>query len=121
LRGIVLAGTSDLFLQSRIAEATKSLGFDTKFAAGQEELKEVAKVAVPKLAVLDLASDEYDPFSCARALKLANPSLRILGFFPHVRTELRTRAESSGIDYIVPNSGLLKALKNVLSKEVAGR
>ena len=66
--------------------------------------------------VLDLASSEYDPFSCGKMLKSSFPSLRILGFFPHVRTELRTRARTGGIDYIFPNSSLVKGLNSVLSE-----
>lgn len=114
---VVLAATTDLFLQSRIIEAAKALGFEAEFVAGEEGLKKAAETRKPLLVVLDLASSEYDPFSCTRTLKAFFPSPRILGFFPHVRTELLTRARSAGIDYVVPNSQLLKELKKILSDE----
>ena len=112
---LVLVATTDLFLQSRITEVAKPLGFETKFVKDEQEMAGAAKTLGPGLVVLDLSSSEYDPFSCARTLKAIRPSLSILGFFPHVRTELKTRAKDSGIDYVVPNSVFLKNLKNLLS------
>lgn len=114
---LVVAATTDLFLQSRISEVVKPLGFEAKFVRNSEELTEAVKRANPTLVILDLSSSEYDPFACARTLKSSSPTLKIFGFFPHVREELMTRAKNSGIDYVVPNSGLLKSLKNVLSNE----
>ena len=112
---LVLVATTDLFLQSRITEVAKPLGFETKFVKDEQEMRGAAKTLGPRLVVLDLSSSEYDPFSCARTLKAIRPSLSILGFFPHVRTELKTRAKDSGIDYVVPNSSFLKNLKNLLT------
>jgi len=112
---LVIVATTDLFLQSRITEVAKPLGFETKFAKDEAEVTGAAKTLGPRLVVLDLSSSEYDPFSCARTLKAIRPSLSILGFFPHVRAELKTRAKDSGIDYVVPNSVFLKNLRNLLS------
>ncbi len=114
---LVLAATTDLFLQSRIMEASRSLGFDTEFVIGIEGLKKAAETRNPVLVVLDLASGDYDPFSYATVLKSSFPSLRILGFYPHVRTELENRGRIAGIDYVVPNSRLLNMLKKILSGE----
>jgi hypothetical protein len=43
---------------------------------------------------------------------------KILALFPHIRIDLRLKAEKLMIDYIVPNSGFLKTLKRVVEKEV---
>ena len=112
---LVLVGTTDLFLQSRITEVAKPLGFETKFVKDEQEMTRAAKTLGPRLVVLDLSASEYNPFSCAKTLKTISPSLSILGFFPHVRAELKTRAKDSGVDYVVPNSVFLKNLKNLLS------
>src|SRR3970282_2917156 len=112
---LVLVATTDLFLQSRITEVAKPLGFETKFVKDEQEMAGAAKTLGPGLVVLDLSSSEYDPFFCGKTLKAIRPSLSILGFFPHVRTELKTRAKDSGIDYVLPNSVLLKNLKNLLT------
>ena len=117
----ILAITSDLFLQSRVAELAKSLGVNATLVTTEEDLLRQASLKTPNLVVLDLASLEYDPFSCAQKLKtLASPP-KILAIFPHVRTDLKLKAEKVMIDYIVPNSGFLKTLKRVLEKEVRGK
>jgi CheY-like chemotaxis protein len=112
---LVLAAVTDLFLQSRILEVAKPLGFQVRFVKDGLELAGRPTAANPSLMILDLASEDYDPFSYARTLKMSFPSMKILGFFPHVRTELSMRAKTSGIDYIVPNSGLIKTLKSILA------
>jgi PleD family two-component response regulator len=117
----VLAITSDLFLQSRIAELAKSLGASAKLVTTEEDLLRQANLSPPSIVVLDLASSEYDPFSCARKLKTMTSPPKILGIFPHIRADLKLKAEKVMIDYIVPNSGFLKTLKSVLEKEVQGR
>jgi PleD family two-component response regulator len=117
----VLAITSDLFLQSRITELAKSLGANAKLVTTEEDLVREASLRNPSLVIVDLAASDYDPFSCAQKLKTVASPPKILAIFPHVRTDLKLRAEEVMIDYIVPNSGFLKTLKSVLEKEVKGR
>jgi hypothetical protein len=50
---------------------------------------------------------------------MASPP-KILAIFPHIRADLKLKAEKVMIDYIVPNSGFLRTLKSVLEKEVNG-
>src|SRR4029077_1343182 len=114
----VLAITSDLFLQSRIAELAKSMGANAKLVTNEETLMREANLSHPNLAILDLAASDYDPFSCAQKLKTMASPPRILAIFPHIRVDLKLKAEKIMIDYIVPNSGFLKALKSVLEREV---
>ena len=114
----VLAITSDLFLQSRIAELAKSLGANAKLVTTEEDLLREARLRNPNLAIIDLASSEYDPFLCAQKLKTMTAPPKILGIFPHIRSDLKLKAEKAMIDYIVPNSGFLKTLKGLLEKEV---
>jgi len=117
----VLVITSDLFLQSRVTELTKPLGANATFVTTEEDLLREAKSKEPSLVILDLAASEYDPFSCAQKLKVMSAPPKILGVFPHIRTDLKLKAEKVMIDYIVPNSGFLKTLKSVLEKEVRGK
>ena len=117
----VLAITPDLFLQSRIMELAKSLGANVTLVTTEEDLLRQASLRTPNLVVLDLASSEYDPFSCAQKLKNMTSRPKILAIFPHIRTDLKLRAEKGMIDYVIPNSGFLKTLKSVLEKEVRGK
>jgi PleD family two-component response regulator len=117
----VLAITSDLFLQSRVAELTKSLGANATLVTTEEDLLREAKSKDPSLVILDLAASEYDPFLCAQKLKTLTSPPKILAIFPHIRTDLKLKAEKAMIDYIVPNSGFLKTLKSILEREVRGK
>ena len=117
----VLAITSDLFLQSRILELSKSLGANANLVTTEGDLLRQARLSTPNLVVLDLASSDYDPFSCAQKLKTMTSPPKILAIFPHVRTDLKLKAEKVMIDYIVPNSSFLKTLRSVLEKEAQGK
>jgi CheY-like chemotaxis protein len=117
----VLAITSDLFLQSRIIELAKSLGASAALVTTEEDLLGQSKSKNPNLVILDLSSSDYDPFSCANKLKTLPSPPKILAMFPHIRTDLKLRAEKARIDYIVPNSGFLKTLRSILEKEVRGK
>jgi PleD family two-component response regulator len=114
----VLAITSDLFLQSRITELAKSLGANAKLVTTEEDLLRETGLRKPSLVILDLAASDYDPFSCAQKLKTMAFPPKILAILPHVRTDLKLKAEKVMIDYIVPNSGFLKTLKQIIEKEV---
>ncbi|OLD12740.1 MAG: hypothetical protein AUI50_08765 [Crenarchaeota archaeon 13_1_40CM_2_52_14] len=114
----VLAITSDLFLQSRIIELAKSLGANAKVVTTEEALIREANSTHPNLVILDLAASDYDPFSAAQKLKILTPKPTILALFPHIRKDLKLKAERVSIDDIVPNSGFLKTLKDILEKEV---
>ena len=86
----------------------------------EEDLLKQASLRTPNLVVLDLASSEYDPFSCAKKLKTMTSPPKILAIFPHIRTDLKLNAEKEKVDYIVPNSAFIRTLKSVLEKEVRG-
>jgi PleD family two-component response regulator len=117
----VLGITSDLFLQSRIIELAKSLGAAATIVTSEEDALREAKSREPSLVVLDLTASEYDPLTCAQKLKTMNVPPKILAVFPHIRTDLKLKAENVMIDYIVPNSSFLKTLKSVLEKEVRAK
>ena len=117
----ILAITSDLFLQSRIMELAISLGKTAKIVTTENDLIKEAGSTTPELVILDLASTDYDPFSCASRLKKMPAPPKMLGMFPHIRTDLRVRAREVGVDYVVPNSSFLKTLKSVLDKRDASR
>lgn len=109
----VIAAISDLFLRSRILEVAKSIGGDALFANNPEELKKLVTQDPAQLVVLDLSSTDYDPFSLAHELKTLS-SARLFGFFPHVRTDLKSKANSAGFEYVIPNSNFVASLRRVL-------
>jgi PleD family two-component response regulator len=66
-----------------------------------------------ELVILDLSSTDYDPFSVARELKMKF-NTRLFGLFPHVKAELKKRADEVGFEYVVPNSSFLPSLRRIL-------
>jgi hypothetical protein len=112
----LVALTSDLFLQTRITELAASLGVAANFTTDSAGLKrQLTRDTV--LVVLDLSDTDYDPFAVARDLKSSWPSLRILGFFPHVKADLKTRGEKAEVDFVVPNSKFMQTLRKILGEE----
>ncbi len=109
----IIAATSDLFLRSRIAELARQTGADAYFADNADTLKEMVASSRPQLVILDLSASEYDPFSLARELKVSY-NARLFGLFPHVKTDLKAKADSVGFEYVVPNSSFLPSLRRVL-------
>ena len=109
----IVAATSDLFLRSRITELAQQTGARPFFATSPEDVRRLVSENLPELVILDLSSAEYDPFSVARELK-TKFNTRLFGLFPHVRTELKKRADEVGFEYVVPNSSFLPSLRRVL-------
>jgi PleD family two-component response regulator len=109
----IVTGTADLFLQSRIAEVARQSGVEPVFASGPDELKSRVAERPAELVILDLSSTDYDPFSVARELR-SKFNVRLFGFYPHVKTELKKRADEMGFEYVVPNSNFLPSLRRVL-------
>ena len=113
----LVAATSDLFLRSRITELAKQTGADPYFGTEPDELKRLVGETRPELVILDLSSTDYDPFSVAHELKTTFNS-RLFGLYPHVRIELKKRADEIGFEYVVPNSNFLPSLRRVLLERV---
>jgi PleD family two-component response regulator len=109
----LVAATSDLFLRSRITELAKQTGSDPFFGTGPDELKRLVAETRPELIIIDLSSTDYDPFSVAHELKTIF-NARLFGLYPHVKTELKKRADEMGFEYVVPNSNFLFSLRRVL-------
>jgi len=109
----VLAATSDLFLRSRITELAKQTGNEPYFASGPDEIRKIANQSRAELVILDLSSTEYDPFSIGKELKTTF-NVRLFGLYPHVKTELKKRADEAGFEYVVPNSDFLDSLRRIL-------
>jgi len=113
-RQLIIAATTDLFIQSRLQELSNLLGHEIFFTIDSQKVLSQAASHPECLVILDLATAEYDSPSIAKTLKQNNHTLRILGYYPHVRTDLERKAKSAGVDYVVPNSSFLKTVKEIL-------
>lgn len=115
----VLAAVDDIFFASKIRAVAGHLGLEVRFARSADEALEAARREEPSLVVADLHSKKCDPFSLAEQLK-ADETLRavpLIGFFSHVQTELRQRAERAGYDRVMPRSFFTKHLPEILENK----
>ena|SRR6266571_8404554 len=113
-RAFIIAGSSDLFIVSRLKELANLLGYEIVFSVSSQELSDQTSSHPGCLVILDLASTDYDSSSLAIALKQNKPPPMILGYYPHVRKDVETSAKSAGVDYVVPNSNFLKFAREIL-------
>ena len=113
-RQFIIAATTDLFIQSRLKELSDLLGHETLFTIDPQKILSQAALHPECLIILDLTTPEYDSPALAKTLKQNNHSLRILGYYPHVRTDLEKEAKGAGVDYVVPNSRFLTTVREIL-------
>jgi CheY-like chemotaxis protein len=108
---LVLALVPDLLFGSRVQGTLQAAGHEV------ELIGEPASVAVrlksqPQAAVLivDLTNEELDGAALVQSLADAGmlAGLRTLGFFSHVDTDVRKRAEQAGFDMVVPRSRMAR-------------
>src|SRR5438132_5250604 len=116
----VIAVVDDLFFASKIRGTAEQLGINVVFAKSANAVVEASIEATPHLIIVDLHSQRCDPIQLAQDVK-ANENIRsvpLLGFFSHVDTELKRRAEEAGFDQVIPRSAFSQNLGNLLQSAV---
>lgn len=114
---IVLAIVDDMFFASKIRATAEAVGVEVSFPRSVEKLVEKAREAKPALIVVDLHNTKVDPVELAREFK-SNEDLRsvkLLGFFSHVHTDLQKNAIAAGYDQVVPRSVFARDLGQILA------
>jgi CheY-like chemotaxis protein len=72
----------------------------------------------PALVILDLQSETCRPLEAIRAIK-SDPDLRttpVLGYYAHVRDDLKVAAAEAGCDDVLPRSALSSRLPEILRR-----
>jgi CheY-like chemotaxis protein len=115
-RRVVVAVVDDMFFASKIRAVAESLNVGVRFARSAAEALEAAQAEEPSLILADLHARRCDPFALAEQLKADEKTraVPLLGFFSHVQTELRLRAEQAGYDRVMPRSMFSKRLPEIL-------
>jgi CheY-like chemotaxis protein len=109
----VIVAVSDLFVQSRVLQIAHSQGIDAEIVEAPSNLP---KSIGQQLIILDLDSSDYDPYQVARQLKaLASPPI-LFGFYPHVKADLKRRAEQVGFDHVVTNREFVSYLTRLIAE-----
>jgi len=109
----VLLIVPDLFFAARIREVANAVGARVTERPAVDDAARAA-AATSDLAIVDLAEGEAAA-ERVRALRLAAPALRIVGFFSHVDTAARDTALAAGADEVLPRSAFTRRLPEVLT------
>ena len=113
---IVLAAVDDMFFAAKIRGAGEAVGVNVRTARTTEKFFEKLKELNPAIIIVDLHSENCDPFAIAQKLK-DDGSLNdvpLIGFFSHVHTELMERAIAVGYDKVMPRSAFSSKLPEIL-------
>jgi DNA-binding NarL/FixJ family response regulator len=122
----VLALVPDLLFGSRLQAALTAAGHDLELIGTPDRLRErLRDRAAPadSVLVVDLTDERLDGAALVQSLSSASElrGVRTLGFFSHVDTVTRERAERAGFDLVVPRSRMAReagALVTALSAQI---
>ncbi len=94
----------DLLFGSKVEGALAAAGHEVTRFDGEDMAR--AAMDVSDALVLDLTADEYDGATLVESMRMGRElgGARTLGFYSHVDTEARRRAEEAGFDMVVPRS-----------------
>jgi DNA-binding response OmpR family regulator len=109
----VLALVGDLLFASRLQATLGAAGHEVELVSRrpglEQRLDELADDA-PAVLVVDLTDAELGGVELVEALgrERRTASVRTLGFYAHVDTGTRVRAERAGFDRVVPRSRMAR-------------
>ena len=108
-----------MFFASKIRAVAEAAGTEISFPRSLEAVVSKARETKPGLIVVDLHNQRIDPVALARELKADEElrSIRLLGFFSHVQTELQRNAMAAGFDQVIPRSVFARDLAQLLTAD----
>jgi CheY-like chemotaxis protein len=111
----VLALVDDLFFQAKILETAKYVGVTVRTSTtGEALLAEIAKEA-PKLVIVDLNA-RGAPVHAIEQVRAMSPSLPLIAFLSHVKTELAQQARTAGCTQVMARSQFTHELATILAR-----
>ncbi len=110
---MIIALVSDLIFASRISATAAHVGAEVD-ARQSSQLPD--SDAPPAAVIVDLTITNGDPFEAIRDAKARWPEVVVIGFFPHVQTDLKRQAQAAGADQILPRSVFTEQLPDILRR-----
>lgn len=110
----------DLLFGSRVEGGLRAAGHDVT----RHDDADAARAAAGAVDVLvvDLTRDDPDGAALVESMRAAGElaSTRTLGFYSHVDSETRRRAEAAGFDQVVPRSRMAREMGALVDRLVGG-
>ncbi len=119
----VVAVVDDLFFGAKLQETARRLEIPLVLLRASQDVPATVRERRPALLIVDLQSESRAPFDVIRGIK-ADPELRaipVLGYFSHVRDDLKTAAADAGCDEVLPRSAFSARLPDILRRWTAAR
>jgi CheY-like chemotaxis protein len=107
----VLALIPDLLFGSRVQAMLQGAGHEVELIAEPSRLQgRLEQGPQSEVLVVDLTDEDLDGAGLVRSLAAEGRLVdtRTLGFFSHVDTQARERAERAGFDMVVPRSRMAR-------------
>jgi len=116
----VTALVPDLLFGSKVQEQLSRAGHEVELISSEPEAWD--QIAGTDVLVVDLTSDDVDATIIVDTLKTGGElgGTKVLGFYSHVETETKTRAEQAGFDLVVPRSRMAREGADLVSRLAAG-
>jgi len=113
----VLAVVNDIFFSAKINEAAKRAGVTLQYVTTEQDLLDKAQLN-PALIIFDLNFDAAHPLDLIGKLKrnAALKHISLLGYLSHVQAELKTKAQETGCDTVMPRSAFSLNLTQILQR-----
>ena len=110
-----------MFFASKIRAVAEAVGAEISSPRSQEAIVSKARATKPRLILVDLHNQQIDPLTLARELKSDEElrSIKLIGFYSHVQTELQQNALTVGFDLVIPRSVFARDLPKILAADDA--
>lgn len=104
----VVALVPDLMFGSRVLSMLEAAGHEVTLTGQEDEAR--AEIEFADVLVVDLTTDEVDGIVLVDSMASGGELTghRTLGFYSHVETEVRERAQEAGFDLVVPRSRMAR-------------
>jgi PleD family two-component response regulator len=115
----ILAAVDDMFFAAKIRATAEALGINIRFFRRLDDLMKVASEQAPDLILADLHNEKLSPIELAREVKASESlrTVRLLGFFSHVQTDLQRAAFDAGYEQVLARSVFSRDLAKILAGE----
>lgn len=119
----VLLLLTDLAFLARIRAAAEAVGLTCRRVTTVEDLLQHARQQPPVAIIFDLGQERLEPLRAIAALKAdaALRGIRTIGYFSHVREDVRAQARQVGCDLVLPRSAFVTQLTELLREIAADR
>ncbi len=107
---MVFALVGDLLFRSKIEAIAGACGVAVRTALPSEAVELPAEAT---RVLVDLTASG-DPFAVIERFRAADAEIEIVGFFPHVETDLKRRALAAGATRVLPRGTFVERLPEML-------